>query len=396
MKKKRLMILGGTNNELPAVVRAKARSIETVVVDMNPNAPAFVSADRPVTAKTKDVREYIDIAAREKIDGVMTVACEAMVRKVAAVARALNLPGISEETALTATDKLRMRKIFLERGISSPRFVSAETVGEAKEKLKNLVWPLVIKPVDQAGSRGVFQLKAEDDLDRFFDMSKKISTVGRVIIEEFIDGIESTIDALTIGGRTYILGISDKKKVHSPNIIAMDLTFPPAYSTKKLEEVEILIRDMLAAVGLDHGASHTEVMVTDNGPKVIEFAARSGGGLIPSDILPNLCGFDVIDKLISMALGEDPSIPDFKISNAVDLRFFRAPSGRLKKIHGMDEALKIRGVHKVSFTVKEGDFIRQLTEDNDRAGFVIAYGRDRDEAVRIADMVEDTISFELY
>jgi len=396
MAKKRLMILGAGKNEIPAVLKAKDRGVETIVVDMNPNAPAIEFADKAIIARSKDSKEYIDIAMREHIDGVMTVSVESLVRKVSAIANAMGLPGISEATAMIATDKSLMRNIFLEKGIASPKFIVAENMEEALEKVSLLNMPLVIKPVDQAGSRGVFQIKDREDLRKFFKMSKNISKRGMVVIEEFIDGIESTIDAITVNGVTHILGISDKVKVHSPNIIAMDLAFPPAYSKEKIGQVENLVKKMLKAAGLNHGASHTEVIITEDGPQVVEFAARSGGGLIPSDILPHLCGFDAIDKLISLAIGENPGIDEVELKNGADLRFFRAPSGRLKRISGLEEALKMKGVHRIDFIVREGDFIKPLTEDNDRAGFVITYGRDRAEAVSIADRVEALIKFELY
>jgi len=396
MSKKRLMILGAGINEMPAVIRAREKGIEVIVVDMNPKAPALQYADKAVMAKTKDTEEYVEIAKSEHIDGAMTVAAESLVRKVAAITNTLGLPGISEETAIIATDKSLMRKVFHEKGIPSPNFVSAEELDEAEEKVSSLKWPLVIKPVDQAGSRGVFKLEDKNDLRKYFAISKGKARCGRVVIDEFIEGIDSTVDAITVGGITHVLGISDKVKIHSPNIIAMDVAFPPAYSKEKVKEVEELIKKMLKAVGLNRGASHTEVFVTDEGPKVIEFAARSGGGLIPSDILPHLCGFNFIDTLISMALGEDVEIKPVKSQNGVDLRFFASPPGRLKKIRGVGEALKIKGVHKLDFSIKEGEEVKPLTETTDRIGYVITYGKTRQEAIAIADKVEGLVKFELY
>jgi len=390
------MILGAGKNEVPAVMAANKRGIETIVVDMDPAAPALKLASKAIIASTRDADEYVEIARREGIDGAMTVSCESLVRKLAEITNALGLPGISRQTALIATDKSAMRKVFHEKGIPSPKFIDAKELDEAKKKAGSLRWPLVIKPVDRAGSRGVVKLNDEDELVKYFETVKNISICGKVIIEEYIEGADSTIDAITIDGRTHILGISDKMKMHSPNIIAMDLTFPPAYSGEKVRQVEELVKKMLKAVGLERGSSHTEVFVTDEGPMVIEFGARSGGALIPSDILPHLCGMDVMDKLISLALGEDPGIKNVALSNAADLRFFNSPLGRLKRIIGIEEASKIKGVHKLDFIVEEGSLIKPLTEGKDRIGYVITYGKDREEAVSIADTVQGLIKFEMY
>lgn len=396
MKKKKLMILGAGKNEVPAVIKAKERGLETVVVDMNPLAPALAYADKVFIPKTTDTKEYVDFAVRENIDGVMTVSAEALVRKISAIANALKLPGISEEMAFISTDKSEMRRRLHDKGIPSPRFITASELGEAKGLIKPLTMPLVIKPIDQAGSRGVFKINDMADLDHFFDISRKISKTGKVVIEEYIDGTHSTIDAITVGGKTHILGISDKVNILTPNIIIMDVAFPPAYSKAMVAKVEDLVRDMFNKLGFAYGHSHTEVVVTDAGPVVIEFAARSGGGLLPSDILPHLCGFDVVDKLISLALGEDLGIDKVVLSNGADLRFFNSKLGRLKKIHGVEEALKVKGVHKLDFIVKEGDVIKPLLEGKDRVGFVITHGKDRLEAVRAADEVERLIKFEVY
>lgn len=396
MSKKKLMILGAGKNEVSAVVRAKERGIETIVVDMNPRAPALELADKAFIPKTTDTKEYVDFAIREKIDGVMTVSAEALVRKISAIANAMGLPGISEEMAFIVTDKSAMRRVLHEKGIPSPRFISASTLDEAEKSIAQLSMPLVIKPVDQAGSRGVFKITEKSELRHYFQISKNISKSGKVIVEEYIEGIHSTIDSITVKGKTHILGISDKINILTPNIIIMDVAFPPAYSADMMRRVGKLVCDMFEKIGFSYGHSHTEVVVTADGPVVIEFAARSGGGLLPSDILPHLCGFDVIDKLISLALGEDLGIDKVTLSNGADLRFFNAPLGHLKKIHGVDEALKVKGVHKLDFIVKEGDSIKPLLEGKDRAGFVITYGKNREEAVRAADAVERLIRFENY
>lgn len=394
--KKKLMILGAGKNEVPAVIRAKERGLETIVIDMNPSAPALALADKAFIPKTTDTKEYVDFAVREGIDGVMTVSAEALVRKISAIANTLGLPGISEEMAFISTDKSAMREVLHKNSIPAPHFIKACTLEEALKGAGRLSLPLVIKPVDQAGSRGVFKINEISEVTRYFETSRKISRSGKVIIEEYIEGVHSTVDAITADGKTHIIGISDKVNILTPNIIIMDVAFPPAYSKEMVKGVEKLVCGMFEKLGFSYGHSHTEVVVTDRGPIVIEFAARSGGGLLPSDILPHLCGFDVIDKLISLALGEPLGIDKVVLSNGADLRFFNSPTGRLKKINGIGDALKIKGVHKLDFIVKDGDLIKPLLEGKDRAGFVITHGKDREEAVRAADAVEKIIKFEMY
>jgi len=393
---KTLMILGAGNNEAPAIQKAKTLGISTVVCDMNKNAPGLKLGDHNIVAKTKDIKEYLEIAKRHKIDGVMTVSVESLVCTVSKIAQDLGLPGISKEAALNVTNKIRMKEVLSKNNIPVSPFISAKSLSEAIEKAGFLKFPLVIKPADRAGSRGVFKVKDKKNLSKFFNVSLGESRCGEVILEEFVDGIESTVDSVTIKGKTYVLGISDKKKIETPNIIAMDLTFPPDYSRSMQEKVKEIVRDALRALSVDFGPSHVEVIVNDKGPKVIEVAGRAGGGLIPSDILPHLCNFDVIETYINLALGETPTIPDFKPEKSVVLRFFKAPKeGVLDKIVGAEEAIRMKNVLKLDFIVKKGDRLKALKEDNDRIGFAIVKGKDRTQASQIADKVEELIEFEV-
>jgi len=390
------MILGAGMNEVPAIIKARQMGIRTLVCDMNENAVGLTYGDYNAVPKTKKPDEYINIAKKYKIDGIMTVSVESLVRTISIVAKELELPGLSHEAALNVTNKVRMKKALKKKGVPCSAFVSAKSLNEALNEIDKLKFPAVIKPADRAGSRGVFKLKNKDDLKKFFNTSLGESRCGEVIIEGFIEGIESTIDSLTYGGKTYILGISDKEKIETPNIIAMDLTFPPRYSSLMQDKVRKIVFDSLKALSVKFGPSHIEVIVNDDGPQVLEVAGRAGGGLIPSDILPHLCGFDVMEKYIKLALGENLEIPDYCLKNSVTLRFFKAPSiGVLDSISGIEEAKKIKNVLKIGFMVKKGDTLKPLKEDNDRIGFAIVKGKTRFEASKIADKVEKIVKFNL-
>jgi len=289
-----------------------------------------------------------------------------------------------------------MKKVLKAHKIPTSLFISAKSQDEALRKIKKLKFPMVIKPVDRAGSRGVFKLEGTKDLDRFFDISLNKSKRCEVVIEEFIDGVESTIDSITYKGKTHVLGISDKKKMYTPNIIARDIAFPPCYPRSMQDRVKKITQNALEALSVKFGASHTELIVTKKGPMVVEVAGRAGGALIPSDILPHLCGFDVIEKYIKLALGEDPRIPEYTLKNSVDLRFFRTSArGVLKRISGVRASKKMTGVSRLSFIVKKGDIMRPPKQDKERIGFVIVKGESRADTARVADEVERGIRFDI-
>jgi len=324
----------------------------------------------------------------------MTLSVESFVSTISRSAREMDLPGISEEAAYLVTNKVAMKKKLKETGLPCGNFIWAKSTEEALDKIESIRFPFVIKPADRAGSRGVLRLNDIKELKKYFNTALSESRCGEVIIEEFLDGVESTVDSITYNGSTYVLGVSDKEKIQTPNIIAMDLTFPPSYPKTVQKKVQDLAKRALKALSVEFGPSHIEVIVKDGEPVVVEVAGRAGGGLIPSDVLPYLCGFDVLERFIRLSLGEDPGIPDYSLKNSVVLRFFKAPTGGiLEKITGVYEVKNMKNVVKLGFIVKKGDLLRPLKEDNDRAGFVIVKGKDRHEATELADRVEKTIKF---
>ncbi|MGB2706492.1 MAG: ATP-grasp domain-containing protein, partial [Candidatus Omnitrophota bacterium] len=187
-----LMILGAGQNEVPAIKRAKEMGIKTIVCDMNNNAPGLEYGDYNVVARTKDPKEYVDIAKKRKINGVMTVSVESLVPTISIIAEELGLTGISKDAASNVTNKVSMKKVLKSHNIPCGTFVSAGSLTEALENVKKLKFPLVIKPADRAGSRGVFKLENEGGLNKYFNISLGESRCKEVIIEEFIEGIEST------------------------------------------------------------------------------------------------------------------------------------------------------------------------------------------------------------
>lgn len=388
------MIIGAGEFQQCAIIKAKEMGLEVLAVDRDRAAPGFRHADHSEIIDVRDEKGNIRAARRYRIDGVMTAACEAGVRSAAAVAHALGLPGLSPETAFRATDKIAMRKAFKKRSLPSPEFIKVRTKKEALRAVRSLQLPVIMKPADNAGSRGVSRIAHIGDLDVSFPWARENSLSGDIIVENFLKGTEMTVEALSCRGEHEILALSDKKHISFPYCVATDIIYPPAADEKTLGRVRRLAKQALDALGISSGASHSEMILTARGPYLVEAAARGGGFGIFSDIVPFVSGLDIVRQCIHFAMGRPMDIKA-ACGKAAVLRFFHSEAGLIRRVTGLKEAEKIHGVHRVRLFKKAGDHFSRIRCDGERPGFVIALAKKRNEAIRIAGLAEKTIRFDV-
>lgn len=391
---KLLMLIAAGKYQLPAIMKAKEMGLRVLATDFDPDAPGFSSSDFYEIIDVKDKEANLKLAKQLSIDGVMSICCEPAVRTVSYIAERLGLPGLSYEAAIAASDKGIMREKWLEAGLPSPRFFIVDTQEEAVCVIPKLMLPAVVKPVDNAGSRGVTRIEKVEDLDFSFSLAKESSRSGRIIIEEFIRGTEMTVEALSYNKHHHILGMSSKRHYPLPYRVASGQVYPSGFPKEDELKVRELIFNMLDALNIDIGPSHSEVMMTEEGPIPVELAARGCGFGGFSDIVPFISGVDIVKECINMAMGYDVEISP-RYSGAADLRFLRLPQGKLIGIRGLEEARKIKGVCVIELNVSPGDTIKPITCDASRHGQIIAFGDTREEALRRAEQAEYAIEFEI-
>ncbi len=390
--KHKLMIIGAGSYQLPGITKAKEMGITTLAIDRDPAAPGLKISDISCNVDILDIPGAIRVAKKNAITGVMTISSDLAVPTVAAVAKELDLPGISPRVAAIATNKALMRETFQKYNVPSPAFHCVRTVEEAHTATEKIGFPVVVKPVDNAGSRGVNKVDLKNEVTEAFGIARSFSRSGEVIVEGFIEGIECTIEAMTYNNKTEILGISEKKKPAGHYQVATDLTYPPSFSKECILDIKHVITHAIRSMGIDFGPTHSEVIVTpDSRVMLVEIAARGGGFRVFSDIIPLVSGVDAITENIKMCLGEKPDITA-KYQRSAVLRFFAPHPGVLKEVRGFDEAKKVPNT-EVGLFKSVGDLIPPLATDGDRTGFILAWGEDRADAVQSADMVEKTLRF---
>lgn len=396
---RKIMILGASILQLPAIEKAKEMGLEVIAVDMNPDAEGFkVPGVIKEVISTIDTLAIIEAARRHRIDGIMTLATDMPMRSVASVAKEMGLTGIDEGTALRATNKAEMRKALKAYNVPVPRFFTASDESEYNEVVKQFSVPFIVKPVDSSGSRGIFEVADITDQNmvrKAYDYCKPYSKTGDVIVEEYMSGPEVSVETLSIDGTCHVLQITDKLTTGAPHYVEMGHSQPTRHSkeiAKKISETAIAANK---AIGIKNGPSHTEIIITGEGPKIVEIGARLGGDCITTHLVPLSTGVDMVECNIRIAMGEKPDI-SCKYNRGSAIRYLSTENGVIKNIKGLDAAKKTDGVVQVSIVHNVGDRVDGIKSSGDRVGFVIAQGRNAAEAIKSAESALSTIKVEVH
>ncbi len=386
--KRHLMIIGGGLLQVPAIQVAKEMGLATVVTDYNKEAYGLKIADFPIVMSTKDIDGSVRVARafndQVMLDGVFTAGTDASMT-VAAIAGALNLPGIRFENALSATNKLKMRQRFKSCGVPSPNFFGCWTINEAQEAFHMLNKPIVIKPTTNMGARGVQKVDDEKDLENAFQQAKKNSPSGEVIIEEYMMGDELSIDALIYKNNIYITGVADRIIQYHPYFVETGHILPSNQPQEIIEQAIDVMKQGIRALGLDIGAAKGDIKITSKGPMIVELAARLSGGFMSAYTYPYATGVNLLKNAIQIALGEAPEDLTPKYNRCSMEHSIIPIPGIIKKITGVNEVKKITGVKNIFLHVQEGDVINKPTNNTEKAGHIIVVGNNREHAMSIMD-----------
>lgn len=378
------MIVGASVLQLPAILKAKEMGLFVGVVDFNPQAVGIRYADEYYNASTMDEDAVLKAAEEFKPDGIMTLATDMPMRGVSKASDKLHLHSISYETSFKATDKYEMIKAFKAYGVPSPWYFVVDSYEDLKALEGKVSFPCIIKPTDNAGSHGVAKVHDFEELLANYEYSHSCSRHGKVIVEEYLDGPEVSVEVMVVKGKVHILQITDKITTGAPHFVEMGHTQPSRLS----EEIQRQIREVAEAacksLGLDKGPAHVEMKVTSRGPVMIELGARMGGDNITTHLVPLSTGIDMVGATIKVALGEEPDIqPTLHCGSAI--RYFDVPFGTIKSIEGVEEAEKLPGVKQITFTKGVGEESTPIECSNDRIGFVIAQGETAEEAAQACE-----------
>jgi len=382
---RRFLVLTAGAHQIPIIRTAQKMGLTVVATDRSVDAPGLSEADFPEIVDVKDRTAVLDVARRHRISGIVAEQTDVAVQTGAFVADELGLASVGLDVAVRATNKLRMRDACKSAGIPTPEYRFVESAEAALDAAREIGLPVVVKPVDSQASRGVSKVFDANDIGQAFGEARTASGSGGVLVEEMMTGTEGSIESLVQGAHVSVLGYCDKVKSRSPSPYDLRLIYPGDYSQHTIDELVEMNARAIGAIGIRTGFTHAEFIVTPQGVRLIEIAARGCGARVVTDLLPAMLGTDLIALRIRQALGE--AVPD-NVQRAGTfgiLRFLELSPGRITHTAGTEEAARLEGVIAVHFPKRVGETVSEPKSGDGRPGFVLAIGDSRESVIARAD-----------
>lgn len=328
---KKLMILGAGSGQLPAIKQAVACGYHVITVDYLPDNIGHKFSHQFINCSTVDSQAVLEAAKREKIDGILTFASDVATVSVGYTAEKLGLPGSSTFVAQTMSNKAQFRAFQKEQALNAPGFVTGYEMDAVWEKITRLTPPVVFKPVDTSGSRGIVQTNTFNraDCHHLFAYAKQYSRSGLVCIEEYIEGEDVSGDGFLLNGKLHTVITQKHKNAFMP----VGHSLPTHLSLTDQQRIIREIETNCSALGYASGPIDFDVRVSAEKVVVLEMSPRLGGNGIPA-IIERATGVSLINATIQYVLGETPQIPtEFTISRPCGSWVFgSSQAGRLKHI----------------------------------------------------------------
>ena len=327
------------------------------------------------------------LAAAEELNGVIAPGIDWPVAIAARVAARLGLQHpLSPETAALAVSKQRQRQRLEEQGVPQPRW---RLVTEAPDDLE---LPVVVKPPDRQGQKGLTLVREPEGLAAAVATAVTASRTNVALVEELVDGPEMTVNAFSTGGVFHPLTVTDRLTATDEAAfgVALAHAWPSEHDSDGAIEVA---RAAATALGIENGPTYTQVVLGPDGPKVMEIAARLGGGH-DAELCEAALRIDLNGLALSAALGEPLEVPRPEPRGGAVVRFLVSPPGSLESVQGIEEARAQDGIVGARVYRRPGWVFPPLRRGSDRAGYVLATGNSRDDALAKADRAAELIRFE--
>lgn len=364
------LVLAGSCPQVILLGFLKERGIETVLLDNNEHAVARPYADKFIKVNILDAEAIKQIAIEEKADFLITVCADQVLITVAKVSEELGLPCyIDYKTSCDVSDKSLMKDIFHRFDIPTSKNSFMDTLD--MDKVNEMQFPLVVKPADGYSSKGVRKATNLEELKQFFAEAAAISRSGVVIVEEFVEGAELTVDFQVIDGVAHLLSASNTEKVdYKDRFLAFRTRFPAAVSPETTERIRVIGQKIADAFGLKNTPMLVQLLTDDKRESVLEFCARNGGGA-KYLLLKRASGFDPIDGVIRLTLGEKVELGEIKPEHTyITNEFLYAYPGTFDHLEGFEE-LKKEGILEEYWQYKwQGAQISNAATSSDRVASI--------------------------
>lgn len=366
------LVLAGGFPQIALINELKSRGVFVILADYTEHPVAMECSDKFLRISTLDIEAIRNAAISEKVDFLITACTDQALHTVAKVSEELGLPCyIDSKTALNVTNKQYMKQVFLKNGIPSPRHV---IMGELDlDRIATLRYPLIVKPVDCNSSKGVRKCTNLCELMEFFANAVEFSRTNTAIVEEFVEGLEISVDVYIENGKAKVLCISNSDKIADKDkFIIFRALWPSPVSAAAAEKIAIVAQQIADAFNIKNSPMLIQFLVDDNDVHVIEFSARTGGG-VKYLLIKRTSGFDVIKAVVDLTLGQLPRVGEIVPEQKYLVNdFIYCKPGVFDSLSGFDELMN-EGILKDRYLFKsKGSELTSISASGDRvAGYTV-------------------------
>lgn len=363
---KKIAIIGASYLQVPLIKKAKDMGLETHVFAWQVGDEGEFIADYFYPISIIEKEEILQKCREIGIDGIVSIASDLATVTVNYVANELGLIGNSPECTYVSTNKRAMRERFEACGDPSPKSICISTYDDLDESAKSLSYPLIVKPVDRSGSRGVTLVNDAENLKRAIDFAWEQGFEKAAVVEEYVTGEEFSVECISWKGRHRFLTVTKKYTTGAPSFIETGHMEPANISAETREKIEKVVFHALSSLGVTYGASHSEIKIREDGEiRIIEIGARMGGDNIGSSLVELTTRVDFVKAVIETAMGVEPC---FEVENI--------GIASIKYIFTAEDIIEFRNIMNktpekiVEYSIDE-DVSGTITDSSNRHGYYI-------------------------
>ena len=388
---KKLLVLAAGLLQIPVIKKAHEMGYYVIAADDDPNAPGMALADKAIVpGGLMNEEKMVAIAKEEQVDGVIHPCSEVAMNVMGRINDELGLCGISKEIAVRATNKHLMREAFERYGAPSPKSILTKDEEDAWETFCNdFDTNAILKPSRNSGSRGIAKVVKGISKEEFVALYCRALDESRdhqVLIEQFIEGPEFSVEVIVWQGEPHVLAVTDKITTEAPYFVELGHSQPslfPEDIQQKLKEGAIA---GCKALELTNCAAHCELKVQNGEVYLMEIGARMGGDFISTELTHLSSGIDMVAATIDVVLGVEPNLNPVEEKHGVAIRYFTPKPGIVKAFEG-EEMLERSDVYDAELYVKPGDEVREVKSSLDRSGHVIVTAPTAHDAISLAEKI---------
>lgn len=383
--------------QVAGIKAAQQMGLKVIAIDGQKDCPGFAIADKSINLDISDITTILKALDDLKLHyvGAISYCSEAGMMLAAKIREHFSLPGPNTSLTSALINKGIQRSIWAETNVPIPKFSIFNDREDALSFCSSSDAQLIVKPTDSAGSRGVALLGADlQENSRLIDSAMGFSRSKEIIIEEYMKGIEYTVEVFCTKDKSDLLTITKKKKLaHTNGTVAFEL-ITPELSEQEVSNISTPVFDAFNALGYIYGIGHAEIILKEDGSVgIIEVAGRGGGFLLFEKFIPLITSRNVTNELINILTGQNYNDSQ-QTQNFGVLRFTPSKKGKIKRLDGYQQINELENTYGQSFAAIGQEF-PEAACDGDRIGCIITWATSLEEALSKADFAEKKIIYEV-